>query len=502
MTERHPGPPLPDNTPFVAPSVGRAVLTGVAWSAAGRWLAQAATWASTLLVARLLTPSDYGIVGMAAVMTGLLRVVSEMGIAVTVITLRGLSRRQIEQLHGLALLTGIGACAMASVATPAIAWFFHADALVRVIPVLALAFLISGPALVPAALLQRDMRFARLSSIEIAQAVSSSLTVLVAAWAGWGYWALVAGTICGSTVFSAAMAWCAPLRPAWPHRVDLGHAFVFTRQQLTGNLAWYAYSNADFAVAGRVLGPGDLGVYSIAWTVARVIPERVIAIGLRVVPSVFSALQHDPVALRRWVLAMTEAVAIVAFPALIGLSLVSGDVVVVVLGSKWIGAAMSLRLLALYAAFDVMTQIASRALIASGHAGYPMRIGVIQVVVMPVCFVAGALAAGPTGIAAAWLLVSPVVRLALVARMAQILSIDSRRYANALAPALRGSVAMTLCVLPAHVWLRDFPAGERLALLVALGVVAYAVTLLATHGARLKSALALVRSGVRPMCTS
>lgn len=481
-------------SPVSDDAVGRALLRGVVWGGGSRWLAQLASWTATLFVARLLTPDDYGIVGMAAVLTGFLRVLGDLGLALAVVTLRELSARQIAQLHGLAILTGAAAFGVAALSGPVMAWFFQAPALTIVVPALAFALVVSGPRIVPAALLQRELRFERLSALEAVQALASCCVVLAAAWAGWGYWALVASTVVGSTVWTAiTLASCAPA-PAWPRRRDLGQALTFARRQLTGSLAWYAYSNTDFAVAGRVLGPAGLGLYTVAWTIARIVPERVLAIVLAVTPALFATMQHDLPALRRWLLRVTSGVAILGFPALVGLSLVSGDLLSVALGSRWTGAIVPLRLIALHGAFDVVTQVASRVLTAAGEVRFTMRIGILQLMVMPAAFVAGAYAAGPAGIAAAWVIVSPPIRLHLILRACRLLAIPASAYAAALMPAISGTLVMSASVAAAAAILRPASPPARLGTLVAIGIASYAITLFVVYRDRLRAAAATVRS--------
>src|SRR5438105_3774100 len=88
-------------------ALDRSLLHGLAWTSAAKWAGQLLAWASTLIVARLLSPADYGLVGMAAVFLGLITLVSEFGLGTTVITLRRLTDHEVAQLNGLAVLVGL-----------------------------------------------------------------------------------------------------------------------------------------------------------------------------------------------------------------------------------------------------------------------------------------------------------------------------------------------------------------------------------------------------------
>src|SRR5436190_24178728 len=104
-------------TPAQARTLDRALLHGVAWTAAAKWAAQVLSWASWLIVARLLSPEDYGLVGMATIYFGLITLLSEFGLGTAVLVVRELSVGQINQLNGMAVLLGLagvlGSCAAA-----------------------------------------------------------------------------------------------------------------------------------------------------------------------------------------------------------------------------------------------------------------------------------------------------------------------------------------------------------------------------------------------------
>src|SRR5207249_9080683 len=100
-------------------------------------------------------------------------------------------------------------------------------------------------------------------------------------------------------------------------------------------LCWYASANADFLMAGRILGKAALGLYNVGWTLASVPVDKVATLVGQVTPAFFSAVQTDRAAIRRYLLGITEGIALITFPISLGLALVARDFVLVVLGSKW-----------------------------------------------------------------------------------------------------------------------------------------------------------------------
>jgi teichuronic acid exporter len=461
----------------------RAFVRGVASTGAVRWSAQAATWAITLFVARLLRPEDYGLVAMATVIHGLVTILSEFGVGVTIVTLRQLSSAQVAQFNGLSALLGATAFLAMTALAPALAAFFERPALLAVVAVMAATFLVSGLRTIPAALLQRDLRFGTLAMIEATQAIIGAVVTLTCAWNGWGYWAIVGGTLAASASWTTLLLTVRPCALAWPRRRDLGAALTFTGHQVTGSIAWYVYSNADFVVAGRWLGAHDLGIYSMAWTLARVVPERIANIALRLTPAFFAAVSDELTALRRWLAGVTEGIAIVCFPLLVGLSLVADDALRVIAGAQWEAAALPLRLLALYGAFDVVTQPLTRALVAVGDARFTARMGIALALIMPGGFIAGA-HYGPVGLAVAWLLLAPAVRIVALLRVRHLIGLRITEYVVALRPALIATVVMAVTVMVAKRAFAIDSTLPRLTVAVALGAAAYAGTLLGPFKSR------------------
>ena len=134
--------------------------------------------------------------------------------------------------------------------------------------VMALGFVISSFQSVPSALLQKDLRYKLISIIELAKTTSTALVMLPLAFLGARYWTLVAGSLVGGVIATGLTLARKRHRFAMPDLGELGHAIKYSWQVLIGRIGWYTYSNSDFLVAGRVLGPVILGYYTLAWNLA------------------------------------------------------------------------------------------------------------------------------------------------------------------------------------------------------------------------------------------
>src|SRR5438093_4108383 len=389
-------------------TLDRSLVQGIAWTSGAKWAGQLLGWASTLIVARLLTPADYGLVGMAAIYLGLITVLSEFGLGTAVLAVRELSVEQLNQLNGLAVLLGLASLLASCIVAIPLGRFFHAPQLPLVVVAMSTTFVITSFKTVPLALLQRDLRFKTLAFIDLSQALVLAISMVGFAVAGFRYWTLVCGGVLSALISTGAILRLRRAPLAWPRRTSLKPAITLSSNVLISRLCWYASSNADFLVAGRILGKAALGFYNVGWTLANVPVDKVTALVGQVTPAVLSTVQTDPAALRRYLLRITEGIALITFPLGLGLALVAQDFVLVVLGSKWSATIAPLRLLAAYAAFRSIIPLLPTVLHTIRDTRFEMWNMVAAAVVMPTSFYLCGQRWGTVGLAVAWVLVDPL----------------------------------------------------------------------------------------------
>ncbi|HKV46279.1 MAG TPA: lipopolysaccharide biosynthesis protein, partial [bacterium] len=483
------------------PPLDRALVQGIAWTSAVRWLAQILSWLSTLVVVHLLRPSDYGLVGMALVFFGIAQMFSEAGIPIAVVQLRWLTERQIAQLGGLALMLAVGLCATTAGLSGAVAWFFAEPAVRWIILALSVTFLTRGAQVLPRALLSRDLAFTRLARIDGIEALVMIAVTLALAVEKLGYWALVGGPVVSSAVSTVLCLTARRHAVLFPrHLGELRDAMRLSRRVLGSQLAWYAYSNSDFTVIGRVLGAAALGTYTMAWTVALIPVDRISALVGRVTPAFFSVVQTDPAALRRYFGGLSRALSLCTLPACVGLALVARDFVPVVLGARWSGVVSPLRILAAYAALRSLIVLAPQILVARGRERASMNLSILCALILPVVFYAGSRwglgrGAGTTGVALGWVTVYPAIAVAGFLRLAlRSIGMSWREYGRALWPATSATAVMAIAVLGAHAVAGHAAARSRLLIEIGMGALVYVGILLGFHGADLRAWVPLLRS--------
>jgi len=480
-------------TPVEARALDHSLLRGIAWTAAAKWASQALSWGSWLIVARLLSPEDYGLVGMAALYLGLVTLLSEFGLGTAVLAVRELSVEQINQLNGLAVLLGLaGWLASCAVALP-LGHFFHAPQLPLVVVAMSTTFVITSLKTVPLALLQRDLQFKALALIDLTQGAVLAIAMIGFAMAGFRYWTLVCGAVLGAMISTWAVLKLRHSPLAWPRPRALKPAMTLSSNILISRLCWYISSNSDFLVAGRILGKAALGFYNVGWTLANVAVDKLTALVGQVTPAFFSAVQTDPPAMRRYLLRITEGIALVTFPVSVGVALVARDFVLVALGAKWAGTIAPLQILAAYAAVRSITPLLPQVLHILRDTKFEMWNMVAAAVVMPATFYICGQRLGTVGLAMAWVLVDPIFNLRLYRRVFSKIQLPVRAYVGALWPALSGTFLMAAVVLAVgRLSGSAWTEGLRLAAQIGAGVVSYGLACLLLHRRRLKAFYALV----------
>lgn len=495
-----PDPPTAVEAPSArSRGLDRSLIHSIAWTGIGRWITQIISWIATPIVARLLSPSDYGVASMAMVFIGLVQLVNQFGLGAAIIQQRDLTEDQIARIGGLSVLIGTFFVGFSLAVSPFAARSLGNPEAGPVIAVLSVTFLTTAIQSLPRALLTRDLKFRRLAVMDGIEALVHTVVTLTLALLDFRYWALVFGVVAARmTAMIVALRWGGH-RLAWPSALStIAGPVRVGFHVLVTNIAYYAYNNADAAIIGRRLGAAALGSYTIGGSLASIPVDRLSGLVASATPGIFSAVQHNRAELRRYLLALTEGVALLTFPAAVGLALVAEEFVLVVLGEKWRAAIIPLQLLALVAMFRSVLILITGALFPTGHAKRLMQATLVMVLVLPPLFYV-ATDWGIIGVAFVWLTAYPLLSLTFAMRYAfAAFDITPRLYLKALWPAARATLVMAAAVLTIALFVTStWPLPLVLLLKCAVGAAVYIVLVWYLHRDRLRAFRAMVR-GRRP----
>jgi len=292
--------------------------------------------AGTVILARLLTPKDYGLIGMVTVVVGFAEMFKDAGLSMATVQKERITHEQISTLFWLNVLisAALGLCVLAG--SPLLAWFYGKPELTAVTAVLSFSFIISGLMIQHQALQRRHMRFGTLVGIQIASQVVTLLVTIILACLGWRYWALVGGMLASALAGTLLTFLFCPWIPG-PMRKGTGvrNMLKFGGHVTGFNFVNYFARNADNILIGKFIGPEALGIYARAYQLL-MLPITMMSGPLsNVAVPALCRLKEDRERLHRYYLHILYMLSLLAGP-IVGIAfLASKDIVIILLGPTW-----------------------------------------------------------------------------------------------------------------------------------------------------------------------
>jgi O-antigen/teichoic acid export membrane protein len=357
---------------------------------------------SLMVLARLLSPKDFGLVGMVTAFTGVLTLFRDFGLSSAAVQRTTVTEEQISTLFWINILLGAVLGLITVSMAPAIAAFYREPQLFGVTSVLALGFLFNGAGVQHSALLQRQMRFTTLAVIGVISMIVGTAIAVGGAIAGYGYWSLVAMSVTSPFIATVGFWFTAGWVPGAPHRRAGLRSMIRFGETLTlnGLVAYVAY-NAEKVMIGRFWGADAIGIYGRAYQLVNIPTDNLNSAVGEVAFSALSRLQDDPLRLRRYFLKGFSLVLGLTLPITIACALFADDVVFVLLGPKWKDAAAIVRLLAPTIAIFAVINPLGWLIYSVGLVARGLKIALVFTPVMIAGCVAG-LPYGPKGVAFAY----------------------------------------------------------------------------------------------------
>jgi PST family polysaccharide transporter len=366
---------------------------------------------STVVLARLLTLKDYGLVGMVTIVTGFVAIFKDLGLSDATVQRAEINRDQVNALFWINVVLSLFLTVLAACLAPVVVWFYGEPRLFWIMIALAGTFVISGLTAQHQALMRREMRFTTLSFIDIVSMTAGIVAAIVFAEFGMNYWALVANSIVSALAF-ASMVWAfSDWRPGLPARGRGASSMIFFGSNLTGfNLVNYCSRNLDNVLVGRFWGTAQLALYDNAYKLLKLPLQQINApIGSIAVP-VLSRLQNDPEQYRRYYCRAINLIAYFTLPLIAGLAALSDEVIAVVLGPQWGGASRIFRILAFASAAQPIPNTIGWIFVSLGRSDRLFRWGLFSAPIVVVSFFIG-VPWGAMGVATAYAIATAALTL-------------------------------------------------------------------------------------------
>lgn len=459
-------------------NLGHRVTRGVAWLFALTALRVLLTIGSTAVLARLLTPTDYGLVAMASIVVEVAGLLTNMGFGSILVQKQRLTRLDLDSAFWAS--SGIGAVLtlIVGVASFPAAIFFNQPAVVGILWVSALNFIVQEATVVPNAILNRLLLFKADVLIQLAQLVMRMSLAILMAWLGAGYWSLVVAPLIAGVIGNLSLLWYVGYVP----RVRFSKAFIAATWRASGSylgsgVMSHLLSNFDYVIVGRRFGPAQLGYYQTAYTLPEEFRSRLSGPLQRVLFPAYALLQHDLAAFRTGVARSQRILSVLVLPLGIGLAITADEVVRIVYGEKWLPVIPLLQILAVGGALRALFSLVASIYYARGRPDLALKINCVTApLVLGGIFLGSNW--GVEGVAWAMVLVQFPSFFAVHIAMRLIQS-SAWAFYRAVLPAFVTTAFMAAVLLALRHFgeIRLLAPELRLVALVSLGVLSYAVFL-------------------------
>ncbi|QCQ20829.1 MOP flippase family protein [Desulfoglaeba alkanexedens] len=380
-------------------------VSGVKWSGISMGAVTALQFATLAILARLLSPADFGLMGMIMVVIGFAQAFADMGISNAIIHRQDATKDQLSSLYWLNILAGFIVFCVVCASTPLVVEFYNEPRLTRLLYLTALVFLITPLGQQFQILLQKELKFDGLAKIEIATAVVNSTVSIGVAFAGLGVYSLICGQLAGTTVkvvLLCGIGW-RNWRPSFHFaKQDVKGYIGFGLYQMGERSINYLNSNLDYLLIGSMLGARALGYYTLAYNLIIRPSTMINPVITKVAFPVLSLIQNETDKLRRGYLQVVQVLAMVNFPILMGLAVVAPVAVPVIFGDQWLPSVILIQILTIVGLLRSIGNPIGSLLLAKGRAdlGFKWNLG-LTVTQIPGLYL-GAGLGGAVGVAIAF----------------------------------------------------------------------------------------------------
>ncbi len=397
------------------------------WTFGVQILRQASQFIITAILARLLAPEDFGLVGMATVFTGFISMLNESGVSGAIIQKQDITDEHLSSVFWINIAVGVFCTAALWLVAPLIAAFYSKPDLVIILQVSSVNFILASVSIVHRAVLQKELEFKKLSLIEALSIVIGGAAGIASALYGSGAFSLVYQLIV-FTVVNSALTW---VYSTWRPRLRISKKgladIVEYSMNITGtNVMVYFARNIDYLLIGRFLGVEALGYYTLAYKLMIYPLQNITWTLQKVMFPALAKIQNDLKKIGQSYRTMIKMISFVTFPMMFGLFALTEEFISLVYGPKWLPAVPVIKIFCICGLLQTVLSTAGTVYQSLGKSRLQLKISTTGSLIAMASIVLG-LRWGIVGVAACYTLYTVVwchVNLAVVSSILHFKFLD------------------------------------------------------------------------------
>ena len=470
---------------------------GGLWAAVGNWGFQLSTLVIFVLLSRHLDAEDFGLVALAIVFTGLVKILGEQGLVDAIVQRPDLDDVHLDTAFWASVgLGGIFAAALAA-ASGFIAELLNEPDLGPVLATLSIVLFISTFSAVQRAILQRKLAISSLTLRRLSAVTVGGIAGVVAAIAGLGVWSLVIQSLVAEVVGAIALWTVSDWRPGLHFsRSRFNQLLGFGISVVGFRILRFVRLRSDNLLIGAFLGAAALGFYSVAYRLLRLVINMTTSVVGMVAFPVFSRIQTEPERIKSAYYKAIGLTTLIVLPAFVGLAALAPEVTRLVFGDKWSESVPVMRVLALAGMLESVNFVNGVVMKSLGKPSWRLAIVTVEAAVSIVAF-AIALQWGIVAVAGAVVVVGYLMAPVSFAATNKLIGLELRRWIESVVIPLGASIAMLLMIFGLKPLVADMVLGAQVALLAAIGGIGYIGSLWIFGRTVAKEAIEMARLAIR-----
>ncbi|MEO8037144.1 MAG: lipopolysaccharide biosynthesis protein [Betaproteobacteria bacterium] len=468
---------------FSIPATTRQIAHGAVWMMGLKLLERSIGLVSTVILARLLLPEDFGLVAMAIAVVALLELMTAFGFDTALIQRQQTGREHYDTAWTFNVFFGLAISALVVVLAVPAATFYHEARLEQILPILALSALVGGFENIGTVAFRKELDFRSEFRFLLAKRLSTFVVTVGLAIAFRSYWALIAGTVTGRfvSVFISYRLHAYRPRISLAARADLFH---FSKWLLISSLIQFLNNRSTDFILGRTVGSHGLGIYNVAFEIATLPSTELIAPLNRAVFPAYSRLSTDLDQLRSRFMTVFSMICMAAFPVSVGVLCVAEPAVKLLLGSQWLDAIPLIRIVAISGLIGALQSNLYLVILALGKPKANTYLSATVLAVSLPSIVISSLYFGATGAAFAHCLSSIVGLIGISVVFFRLTGVSVGAFGGLMIRPIVASATMAMVVWGVGSWLATNGAVRSslvdLLVLTSTGAVTYVATIILT----------------------